>query len=79
MTTELEACFPSKKISFVFLAVNASLGPSHSIDYSGFLRNSRKYGLGSLRKTLTEGIPPTSLGPILRQSALPPTPPPPPP
>ena len=24
----------------------------------GFLRNSRKYGLGSLRKTPTEGIPP---------------------
>ena len=31
--------------------------------FPGFLQNSRKYGLGSLRKTPTEGIPPIGLGP----------------
>ena len=31
--------------------------------FRGFLRNSRKYGLGSFRKTPTEGIPPIGLGP----------------
>ena len=29
----------------------------------GFLRNSRKYGLGSHRKTPTVGTPPIDLGP----------------
>ena len=31
--------------------------------FRGFLRNSLKYGLGSHRKTSTEGTPPTGLGP----------------
>ena len=31
--------------------------------FRGFLQKSRKYGLGSLRKTPTEGIPPIGLGP----------------
>ena len=35
-----------------------------------FLRNSRKYGLGSLRKTPTEGIPPTGPGLTCGQLAL---------
>ena len=34
-----------------------------SRNYGGFLRNSRKYRLGSLRKTPTEGNPPIGLGP----------------
>ena len=36
----------------------------------GFLRNSRKYGLGSLRKTPTEDILPVSPGFIRGQLAL---------
>ena len=35
----------------------------NSMEHSGFLRNSRKYGLGSLKKTPTEGNPPIGLGP----------------
>ena len=31
--------------------------------FRGFLRNSRKYGIGSLRKTPAEGTPPIGLGP----------------
>ena len=41
--------------------------------FGGFLRNSHKYFLGSLRKTLTEGIPPTDPGPSRGQLALKPT------
>ena len=38
--------------------------------FPGFLRNSRKYGLGCLRKTPTEGILPVSPDLISRQLAL---------
>ena len=38
--------------------------------FRGFLRNSRKYGLGSLRKTPTEGTSPTGPGPTSEQLAL---------
>ena len=37
--------------------------PGRACRPRGFLRNSRKYGLGSLRKTPTEGTPPIGLGP----------------
>ena len=41
--------------------------------YCGFLQNSRKYGLGSLRKTPTEGISPLGPGHTSGQLALNPT------
>ena len=49
--------------------------PVAFVNLRSFLRNSRKYGLRSLRKTPTEGIPFIGLGPFLRQSTLSPTPP----
>ena len=36
-------------------------------DFRSFLRSSRKYGLGCLRKTPTEGAPPVVPGPTSRQ------------
>ena len=36
----------------------------------GFLRNSRKYGQGFLRKTPTEGTAPKGPGPTIGQLAL---------
>ena len=41
--------------------------------FRGFLRNSLKYGLGSHRKTPTEGIPHIGPGPTSEQLALKPT------
>ena len=38
--------------------------------FRGFLRNSGKYGLGSLRKTPTEGTPPIGPGPTSGQLIL---------
>ena len=42
----------------------------HSKIFHGFVRVSRKYGLGSLRKTLTKGIPPIAPGPTSGQLDL---------
>ena len=42
-------------------------------DFRGFLGNSRKYGLGSLRKAPTEDIPTTGPGPTSGKLALRPT------
>ena len=39
--------------------------------FRSFLQNSRKYGLGFLKKTTTEGIPPTGPGSTCWQLALP--------
>ena len=39
-----------------------ALNPSIPFSAGGFLRNSRKYGLGSMGKTPTEGIPPVFPG-----------------
>ena len=44
--------------------------PSRSEFSAVFLRNSRKYGLGSVRKTPTEGTPPIDPGPIIGQLAF---------
>ena len=38
--------------------------------FPGFLRLTRKYGLGSLKKTSTESIPPIGPGPTSGQLAL---------
>ena len=39
--------------------------------FCGFLRNSRKYGLGSLTKTPTEGIPPQAQVPMWKFGLIP--------
>ena len=51
------------------IPVHAGL-PSRSEFSAVFLQNSRKYGLGSLRKTPTEGAPRIIPGPISWQSNL---------
>ena len=56
----LNSMLKSKRNFLIWSIEKVLLPPPH---YSGFLLNLRKYGLGSLRKTPTEGIPPIGLGP----------------
>ena len=48
---------------------NAFEQRSH-LSIGGFLRKSRKYGLGPLKKTPTEGTPPIGPGPTSGQLAF---------